>query len=384
MNATPQSAVNHGSQELSVRLATLADLGALVALEERCFAIDRLSRRSFRHMLTRARAKTLVCEADGRLIGYVMLLFRRGTPLSRIYSIARDPDFRGHGIGDVLVEAAENCSLENGGYLIRLEVRKDNAASIAMFKKLGYRTFGEYTAYYEDAHDALRLQKYLGARQNHPALAIVPYYAQTLDFTCGPAALMMAMKALTPELILDRQLELALWREANMVFMTSGPAGCGPHGLALAAHGRGYHVEMYLRREGPMFLDSVRSDEKKEVMQLVQDEQIEQVAAAGIPVEYQRIAALDLEARSEAGGIPVVLISSYRLYRERFPHWVVITGFDDHYVYVNEPYVAYSANKTVTDCINMPILREDFDRMTRYGKSGQEAVLVLYDHDHRP
>lgn len=364
--------------ELIVREASLADLDALTALEARCFTLDRLSRRSFRHMLTRARAKTLVCEYQERLVGYVMLLFRRGTPLARIYSIARDPDCRGWGIGDLLVAAAEACALENGGFLLRLEVRKDNAASIAMFSKLGYQPFGKYIAYYEDAHDALRLQKYLGTRQDDLALARIPYYAQTLDFTCGPAALMMAMKALRPTLELSRSLELALWRESNMIFMTSGPAGCGPHGLALAAHRRGFQVEIYLRQEGPMFLDSVRIAEKKDVIQLVQEEQIKQVAEQGIAVEYQRISARDLEAKVEAGGVPIVLISSYRLYRERFPHWVVVTGFDQHYVYVNEPYVAYSANKTMTDCINMPILREDFDRMTRYGKTGQEAVLLLY------
>lgn len=361
-----------------VRPADLADLEALVAIEQRCFSLDRFSRRSFRHLLTRARAKTLVCEIGGRLVGYVMLLFRRGTPLARIYSIARDPDFRGYGIGDVLLDAAEQCALENGGLLMRLEVRKDNAASIAMFTKRGYRPFGEYVGYYEDQQDALRFQKHLGAKPDNPALAQIPYYEQTLDFTCGPAALMMAMKALRPELELDRQMELQIWREANMIFMTSGPAGCGPHGLALAAHKRGFRVELYLRRAGPMFLDSVRSAEKKEVMQLVQEQQMAELAETDIPVEYQRIGALDLEACTEAGGVPVVLISSYRLYQEKFPHWVVVTGFDERYVYVNEPYVAYNSDKTITDCINIPILREDFDRMTRYGKSGQEAVLVLY------
>src|SRR5690606_478887 len=141
---------------------------------------------------------------------------------------------------------------------------------------------------------------------------------------------------------------------------------------------RGFAVEVFMRYQGPMFLDSVRSPEKKEVMRLVQEEQMEDLAASNIPVEYRRINARDLEEKFEAGGVPVVLISSYRLYQEKFPHWVVVTGFDERYVYVNDPYVDYDANKTVTDYINIPILREDFDRMTRYGKSGQEAVLVLY------
>ena len=47
-----------------------------------------------------------------------------------------------------------------------------------------------------------------------PALSI-PHYAQTLDFTCGPSSLIMAMKALKPEVAADRALELQLWREAT-------------------------------------------------------------------------------------------------------------------------------------------------------------------------
>jgi ribosomal protein S18 acetylase RimI-like enzyme len=360
-----------------IRRATLADLDALMALEERCFTLDRISRRSFRHLLTRAHAETLVYELDGGLRGYVLLLFRQSTPLARLYSIATDPGCRGRGIGEALVRAAEELVLENDASVIRLEIRKDNAASIGMFSKLGYKPFGEYEGYYEDEQDALRFQKYLAAGLD-PAISRVPFYQQTLDFTCGPSSLMMAMKALDPSLELNRHLELRLWRESTTIFMTSGPGGCGPHGLALAAQRRDFAVEVFLRGDGPFFLDSVRSPEKKEVMRLVQEEQIEEVAEAGIPVEYRRISARDLQAKFETGGIPVVLISSYRLYQEKFPHWVVVTGFDERYVYVSDPFVDYEADKTVTDCINIPILREDFDRMTRYGKSGQEAVLVLY------
>jgi len=361
----------------TVRLATLNDLDALVRIEERCFALDRLSRRSFRHLLTRGHAEILVYDSNGFLYGYVMLLFRQGTPLARLYSIATDPDMRGRGVGEALVRAAEKRALENNASLMRLEIRKDNAASIGMFTKLGYKPFGEYHEYYEDEQDALRFQKHLAAGLD-PSLARVPFYQQTLDFTCGPASLIMAMRALDPSMECSRHLELRLWRESTTIFMTSGPGGCGPHGLALAARRRGFPVEIFLRRDTPMFLDSVRSAEKKEVMRLVQEEQMEEVAAEGIPVEYRRINARDLQSKFEAGGIPVVLISSYRLYQEKFPHWVVVTGFDERYVYVNDPYVDYDADKSVTDCINIPILREDFDRMTRYGKSGQEAVVVLY------
>lgn len=128
----------------------------------------------------------------------------------------------------------ETAALEGGRILVRLEVRRDNEAAIHLYTRSGYRRFGSIEDYYEDHGTALRFEKRL-TPPGPMALAKVPYYRQTLDFTCGPAALMMAMKALCPGLSLDRSLELRLWREATTIFMTSGHGGCGPYGLALAA-----------------------------------------------------------------------------------------------------------------------------------------------------
>ena len=68
----------------------------------------------------------------------------------------------------------------------------------------------------------------------------LPNYNQSLDFTCGPASLMMAIRALDKTQPLDRAHELQLWREANTVFMGKGHPGSSPYGLALAAWRRGF------------------------------------------------------------------------------------------------------------------------------------------------
>ena len=62
-----------------IRPAQLKDLDVLMDIENRSFDIDRLTRRSFRYLLTRANAETLVYEDEGRLTGYVMVLFNTGT-----------------------------------------------------------------------------------------------------------------------------------------------------------------------------------------------------------------------------------------------------------------------------------------------------------------
>jgi hypothetical protein len=165
--------------------------------------------------------------------------------------------------------------------------------------------------------------------------------------------------------------------------MTSGHGGCGPYGLALAAWHYGFDVEVFVNEQGVMFVDSVRSQDKKEVMRLVQEDFIHELSHLPVPIHYGVIGVDDLERHFQAGGIPVVLISSYRIYQEKFPHWVVVTGFDERYIYVHDSYVDEEHNKSVTDVMNMPILRSEFERMARYGKAGQKAALIIRRRRHK-
>jgi ribosomal protein S18 acetylase RimI-like enzyme len=363
-----------------IRPARLQDLEALVAIENRSFDVDRFSRRSFRYLLTKANAETLVYEEQGRVLAYIMLLFNTGTSLARLYSLAVDPLLRGKGVGSELIAAAEASAVRHDCIYLRLEVRRNNTTAIRLYEKLGYKRIGLLPDYYEDHMEALRYEKLL-APHLEPDMVRVPYYEQTLDFTCGPSALLMAMKVLDPKVELSRVLELRLWRESTTIFMTSGHGGCGPYGMALSAYHRGFDVEIYVKEPGVLFVDSVRSEEKKEVMRLVQEDFIGELAKLPVKLSHRALRVNQIQKKFEAGGIPIVLISSYRIYREKFPHWVVVTGFDEKYIYVHDPYVDHEAGKSATDCINMPILKKDFERMARYGKAGQEAVLILKRRD---
>ena len=71
----------------------------------------------------------------------------------------------------------------------------------------------------------------------------------------------MAMKALDPKSDFSRTHELQLWREANTIFMGSdGHGGCGATGLALAAHRRGFEVEVWVNHRGTL-LGSTAQDQ---------------------------------------------------------------------------------------------------------------------------
>ncbi len=345
-------------------------------MESRSFDSDRLNRRQLRYLITKANATTIVAERAGHLLGYVTVLFSRGTSLARLYSIAVSEEARGQGLGKALVRHAEKVAADHDCAYLRLEIRTDNQPSIRLFESQGYKRFGSYADYYEDHADAHRYEKSL-APQRKSNVAKVPYYEQTLEFTCGPAALMMAMKRLNPKLVLDRKLELRLWREATTIFMTSGHGGCGPFGLAIAAATRGFHVEVYVNDAGTHLVDSVRSTEKKEVIRLVQEDMADQLRDLAVEVNYEAMDVNQLEARFRAGQIPLVLISSYQIYEEKYPHWVTVTGFDERFIYVHDPYVDYETGETLTDSLHMPIHKKDFARMSRYGRSGLKAVVLI-------
>ena len=119
MDAPAEAVPARTGEGIALRPAGLADVPALTALEEICFETDRLTRRQFRYMLTRAHAATQVAEVDGRLAGYVLLLFSRGTSMARLYSIAVAPDARGLGVARALVQAAESLARERACACIR-------------------------------------------------------------------------------------------------------------------------------------------------------------------------------------------------------------------------------------------------------------------------
>jgi ribosomal-protein-alanine acetyltransferase len=143
----------------AIRAARPADIDDLVALETRAFATDRLSRRALRHAITTPTSAILVAEAGGRVAGYVLVAFRKGSRVAHLASIAVDPGQARAGVGRALVQAAEAQALARGVAGLRLEVRRDNPAAIALYRRLGYRACGTCEDYYEDGETALRFEK---------------------------------------------------------------------------------------------------------------------------------------------------------------------------------------------------------------------------------
>lgn len=368
---------------LSIRPAQTADLDALLHLENASFDTDKLSRRSFRHWLSAEHRALLVAEHDHTVRGYILIIYHPGTRLARIYSLAVAPDCRGKGVAKALMLAGEQAAREDGRLFLRLEVGIDNTAAIGLYQSLGFQKFGLYRDYYQDHKDALRYQKRIRRYLDKPQHRQVHWLRQTTPFTCGPAAMMMAMHALNSSYQPSPEEEINLWREATTIFMTSGHGGCHPVGLALAAKRRGFEVEVWINQSSSLFIDSVRSEEKKQIIALVDANFKRQAEEQEIETHYANVTQTDLIEAFNNGAIPLILISTYALDRKKAPHWVVMSGFDDDCLYMHDSDPAEDRQSEL-DCQFIPIAKNDFERMASFGKTRLRTAVIIRSGQNLP
>jgi [ribosomal protein S18]-alanine N-acetyltransferase len=150
--------------QANIRSAEPADLGALIDLENRSFSADRISRPSLRRLIVSRSTDVLVAAALDSVAGYAVILYRAGSGLARLYSLAVDPEFGG--LGRQLLAVAEAAAARRGCRALRLEVRDDNLRAINLYRRAEYRPIGEVPGYYSDGATALRFEKQLAVPSN--------------------------------------------------------------------------------------------------------------------------------------------------------------------------------------------------------------------------
>jgi ribosomal protein S18 acetylase RimI-like enzyme len=392
---------------IEYRHAQRSDHKALVHIENTCFANDRLSARQLLYWLNAAHKVMYVAVRDHLVVGYGLVIMRKGTSLARLYSIGVLSEARGLGIAKQLIEKLEQGCIEKNKLFLRLEVATTNHSAIALYRSLGYREFGYYCAYYEDSSDALRMQKPImhnsmlnssitdisgedGAKlaiaeasrlasQNKKlpnvfkTLKAYPYFQQTTEFTCGPSALLMSMAKLNKSVELTQQAELAIWRSATTIFMTSGHGGTHPLGLAIAAVNYGFKPEVFINQAIPLFLASVRNEQKKRILAYVEEEFLTQSKALNIDIRYEEFAIHHISEAIKTGASVLCLISSYQFDGFKGPHWVSVTHIDDHFLYIHDP----EPTEQILERQHVPVSLHKFERYTRYGKARLRTAIIL-------
>lgn len=134
---------------MTPRVATVADLDAIMALERASFPTDAWSDAMMREELASRHSHYLVLEEAGRLVGYAGLRAPKGSSDGDIQTIAVDSASRGRGRGRMLLTALLQTASDRGVREVFLEVRADNPVAQALYASEGFSEVGTRPRYYQ-------------------------------------------------------------------------------------------------------------------------------------------------------------------------------------------------------------------------------------------
>ena len=134
---------------MTVRLRPmrLADLPAVLGLEEELFAPDTWTAAMYRDELARTDTRHyLVADDDGTLVGYAGLIAY--TDEAHVATIGVAGDRQGEGIGAQLLDALL-AEADRRSPVVLLEVRADNQVAQGLYRRRGFAEIGRRRGYYQ-------------------------------------------------------------------------------------------------------------------------------------------------------------------------------------------------------------------------------------------
>jgi len=143
-----------------IRLAGSHHVHEMAEIERRCFPCPWSESQLDRCVRISARSRTWIAMADGAIAGYVCVLLT-DLDLLHIANLAVPPRYRNQGIGSILMQVAERWGSRVGACASYLEVRKENALAISLYRKSGYWVQTSLYDYYGKGEDGLRYIKEL-------------------------------------------------------------------------------------------------------------------------------------------------------------------------------------------------------------------------------
>ncbi len=151
---------------LVLRPAEPRDLDALESFELLVFSDleQRISRRQWAYLASRAGGRTVVVEDDdGQLRGVLVLTYRRDGRSLRVYSLGVHPAARRQGIARRLLAYALDFAGRGGFDRVSLEVQRENRGAVALYRGMGFVPVRTLRHYYGLGEDALRMERALTA-----------------------------------------------------------------------------------------------------------------------------------------------------------------------------------------------------------------------------
>ncbi|MGE4275176.1 MAG: GNAT family N-acetyltransferase [Candidatus Methanomethylophilaceae archaeon] len=100
----------------------------------------------------------LMLAPDGEVMGFLLGAWS-GESESRIMMFGIRPQYRGMGLGSLLLQEFQRRTMMRKGEAIRLEVRPDNMEAINFYMRRGFHLVGFIPQYYKDGGDGLLMRK---------------------------------------------------------------------------------------------------------------------------------------------------------------------------------------------------------------------------------
>jgi len=194
----------------------------------------------------------------------------------------------------------------------------------------------------------------------------VPFHRQMQEFTCGAACLMMAMKYFDPRLKLTKDLEIDIWREANLVEDWST---CG-RGLAYSAAKRGFGARIVASVDDIPFKEKilkVSPNADRKILEFFFRDMQKGALALDVKEERREVTVREIFSALGKREVPILLVNAKFLHREDVPHWIVLRGHDSNEVFIHDP-LWQKPRRT-------GISIQGFEEMVGYG-SGQVMIIV--------
>lgn len=127
--------------------ANSSALGGLLALEDACFAPrERWSQTSWQAELDAADRLVLVGRSGDEVIAAASFSVLAET--AELLRVAVRPDHGGQGLGRRLVAEGQRWAAQAGAERMLLEVRHDNRAALALYRRTGFAAIAERADYY--------------------------------------------------------------------------------------------------------------------------------------------------------------------------------------------------------------------------------------------
>lgn len=108
-------------------------------------------RRAFPLSLLPGKPQTSVSPEAAAIVGFAGLWLM--VDESHVTTIAVHPDYRGKGIGELMLSSLIGISYEIGARMVTLEVRVSNSVAQNLYRKYGFKDAGVRKRYYSDNHE---------------------------------------------------------------------------------------------------------------------------------------------------------------------------------------------------------------------------------------